>query len=143
MRRGLVIGLLVANATLSIGALAWLSWIAVEPRYWFPSAYAEKGERGDLGPRGPVGPEGPPGPVGPDAADAYARAAEELSTLAARVSDLEDAVASTDVAELESGLDDLNSTFQNLCDQIDLEYSYAEAGSGIEAVFEGLRNGCP
>jgi hypothetical protein len=36
--------LLIANAVLVLLTLGWLTWITLEPRYWFPAAYAEKGE---------------------------------------------------------------------------------------------------
>jgi len=38
--------------------IGWLTWITVEPRYWFPGAYAEQGPSGDKGPRGDSGPSG-------------------------------------------------------------------------------------
>jgi hypothetical protein len=66
----------------ALGAAGFATWFAVDPEYWFPGAYAEKGERGDPGPPGPPGPRGEPGPVGPSAS-------QSISDLEARVSDLE------------------------------------------------------
>jgi len=77
LRSRAVLVLLVINLAATLVAIGWLAWISSSPRYWFPGAYAAKGERGDLGPRGPRGPVGPPGPVGPDAASAI-----EISTAA-------------------------------------------------------------
>ena len=107
MRRSLV-ALLVVNALLSLTALGWLAWIIVEPRDWFPGAYAEKGPTGDPGPRGPIGPQGPPGPVGPDAEEAIAE-------IESRLDDLEGYVQDTDVADVESRVSDLESTVQSMC----------------------------
>ena len=53
MRRSILVS--AVGSVLALVALGWVTWIVVEPRYWLPTAYAEKGERGDVGRRGPIG----------------------------------------------------------------------------------------
>jgi hypothetical protein len=130
--RWLVTGLVVSLAT-ALTAIGLIVWIAVDPEYWFPGAYAPKGVQGDPGPRGPAGPQGPPGPVGPDAADAIDEASSRLDDLESRVSDLESRVddletgtgdqAASSVDDLSSRMDDVESTaddastkLANICD---------------------------
>lgn len=65
--------LVVGNVVVTLLVIAWGVSVAAAPTFWFPGAYAEKGEQGDQGPlgdRGPRGRRGPVGPAGPDVADA-------------------------------------------------------------------------
>jgi hypothetical protein len=108
-RRRVVTILLVLNLAAALTALGWLAWISASPRYWFPDAYAQKGDRGDPGPRGARGPAGPPGPVGPDAQSA-------IDDLDSRITDLEDSVGT-----LESDLTDLQDESGTSSLEIDVE----------------------
>jgi hypothetical protein len=97
--RWLVAGLVVSLAT-AFTAIGLIIWIAAEPEYWFPGAYAPKGIQGEQGPRGPAGPQGPPGPIGPDAATA-------VDDVSSRLDDLETGSgdqAATSVEDLSSRL---------------------------------------
>ena len=70
------------TALVAVLAIGWLAWIAADPEYWFPDAYAEQGPRGDEGPQGDRGPRGRAGPVGepgPGVEDAQATADEALA----------------------------------------------------------------
>jgi hypothetical protein len=52
----------VVNGVLALVALGWLAWIAADPQYWFPGAYAQKGDRvtpGRVAHKGPKVPLGP------------------------------------------------------------------------------------
>ena len=103
MKRALVASVAV-NAVLTVVLLAWMTWIVLEPRYWFADAYSAQGPSGDKGPRGEPGPTGPPGPVGPDAIEA-------VDSVGASVLSLSDDVenARSDVSELEGRVDELES----------------------------------
>jgi hypothetical protein len=106
----LVVALGVSLAT-ALTAIGLIVWIAVDPEYWFPGAYAPKGVQGDPGPRGPVGRPGPAGPVGPDAADA-------INEVSSRLDDLETGSgdqASSSVDDLSSTVDDLSSKLDDMC----------------------------
>jgi hypothetical protein len=46
---------LAATAAISLTAVGLIVWIAADPQYWFPGAYASKGEQDDVGLRGPQG----------------------------------------------------------------------------------------
>jgi hypothetical protein len=72
---------LALTAVVAPVAVGWLVWIASDPEYWFPSAYAEQGDKGPRGDPGPRGRPGPPGPVGP--------AGPSVDDLASRFDDLE------------------------------------------------------
>ena len=83
--------LLIGNVVVTLFLAGWLVWISADPQYWFPSAYAEKGEQGDEGPVGEQGPRGEQGPVGragPDAEDAL----DLANDLDSRMTDLEDQI---------------------------------------------------
>lgn len=136
MRR--LFALIVLNLLLSLFALGWLSWIVASPRYWFPSAYAEKGPTGDQGPRGPRGPSGLPGPVGPGAAAAVRTLRSDLEDMASRVGALE---ATTEEPEVQSQVDALEATLANLCDAIFL--NYADSNSATEDLLSDLVTACP
>ena len=56
MGRPVLVAALAASLLLNLAALGWVAWIVAEPAYWFPNAFAEKGEQGDQGPRGQPGP---------------------------------------------------------------------------------------
>jgi hypothetical protein len=136
VRRLLV--LTTINLVLGLLALGWLSWVVAVPRYWFPSAYAEKGPTGDQGPQGERGAMGPPGPVGPDAAAAVRALKSDLNDMASRVGALE---ATSEEPELHSQIDALEATLANLCDAIFL--SYAESNSATEGLLADLVTACP
>lgn len=104
------------NIALTLVALGWLAWIAADPTYWFPGAYAEKGERGEMGPRGPEGPEGPPGPVGPDAETAIADLQSSLDELDSRLGELE---AGEGTSELQSAIDEVRSTADDVTSKVE------------------------
>jgi hypothetical protein len=95
---------------LSVLAIGWTTWIVAEPRYWFPGAYAQKGERGDKGPRGPLGPPGPSGPVGPEAADVILDLEASISGVETRLeelaSDLDDLENHSGITQLESDVEE-------------------------------------
>lgn len=123
-RRRAVVALLVLNLAATLTALGWLALISASPRYWFPGAYAQKGDRGDPGPRGPRGVAGPPGPVGPDAQSAIDDLDSRLlvledsvDTLQSDLIDLQNesgfSTLETDVEETTARLDDVCSAFAN------------------------------
>jgi hypothetical protein len=136
MRR--LLALTTINLVLGFLALGWLSWVVAVPRYWFPSAYAEKGPTGDQGPQGPRGPSGLPGPVGPGAATAVRALRSDLDDMASRVGALE---ATSEEPELRSKIDALEATLANLCDAIFL--NYAESNSATEDLLGDLVTACP
>jgi hypothetical protein len=108
--RHLWIGLAL-SAALALIAIGCLAWIAVDPEYWFPGAYAEQGEkgpRGDPGPRGPAGRRGPEGPAGPGVDDVAARAEEVASTADEALAASEDAQSLA--GEAQSAAEDAQST---------------------------------
>lgn len=57
--------LIIGNVVLSSLLIIWGISVVAAPKFWFPGAYAEKGERGDKGPVGNEGPRGNKGPRGP------------------------------------------------------------------------------
>jgi hypothetical protein len=136
MRR--LTALTAISFVVALFALGWLAWVVAAPRYWFPSAYAEKGPPGDKGPTGERGPTGPMGPVGPDAADAVRRLASDLADMASRVGALE---ATSEQPELQSEIDELQATLANLCDAV--LRNYAEANSATEKLLGDLVTACP
>jgi hypothetical protein len=74
---------LAVSGGLALVSLGCVVWIAADPEYWFPGAYAEQGEkgpRGDAGHRGPIGRRGPEGPAGPGVDEVEARVEEVAST---------------------------------------------------------------
>lgn len=89
----------------ALSAASLATWFAVDPEYWFPGAYAAKGERGDPGPVGPPGPRGKPGPVGPSAA-------RSISGLEARLSEAEGELDS--IGELDSSFSDLETRIEEV-----------------------------
>ena len=93
-RRVLWIALAVSTA-LALFSICWLIWIAADPQYWFPGAYAPQGEKGPVGDPGPRGRRGRPGPEGPAGAgvDDVASRVEEVAATA------EDAASSADEAQ--------------------------------------------
>jgi hypothetical protein len=107
---------LAATAAVALTAIGLIVWIAAEPQYWFPGAYAQKGEQGDPGPRGPRGPAGSQGPVGDTAEGA-------IGDLDSRVSDLEDSIGTvqTHVSDLqdETGGSTLESDVQDATSKLD------------------------
>jgi hypothetical protein len=111
----LLIASLAVNLVLGLAAVGWVTWIVIAPKYWFPGAYAGKGERGDRGPRGPVGPLGPAGPVGPDAADAIYELEGTLDDLSVRLDDLE---AGSGTSELQYNIDSVDSKVEDICDAL-------------------------
>jgi outer membrane murein-binding lipoprotein Lpp len=139
--RWLVVGLVVSLAT-AITAIGLIVWIAADPEYWFPGAYAPKGVQGDPGPRGPAGPQGPPGPVGPDAADAIDEASSRLDDLESRVSDLESRVddVETRVDDLETGSgDQAASSVDDLSFRVDnVESTADDASSKLDDICSAL-----
>jgi hypothetical protein len=119
MRGRLFAAGLVVNALLCLTALGWLAWITFEPRYWFPDAFAEKGERGERGPRGEQGPRGaigPRGPVGPSVREAIEAVEADIGDLEGRIADLESAVG---VSELQSQVDELGSELEDVASIVD------------------------
>jgi hypothetical protein len=136
MRR--LVAFTALNLVLALFALGWLAWVVGAPRYWFPSAYAEKGPTGDQGPEGPRGPTGPAGPVGSSAAAAVRTLKSDLEDMSSRVGALE---ATSGEPELRSRLDELEATLANLCDAIFL--NYAEASPETEALLSDLVTACP
>lgn len=107
------------SLVLAIGCAGVLTWVLIDPQYWFPSAYAQKGEPGDRGSRGPVGPPGPAGPVGPSAGSAIDDLSSQVDDLSSQVDDissrLDDAETGTgDQASM--SLDDVATTVQSICD---------------------------
>lgn len=136
--RWLVAGLVVSLAT-AFTAIGLITWIAVDPEYWFPGAYAPKGVQGDPGPRGPVGPQGPPGPVGPDAATAVDEVSSRLDDLETGSGDQ----AASSVDDLSSRLDDLEtgsgdqaaSSVDDLSSKVD---AFCDAFAGYGGAFQDI-----
>jgi hypothetical protein len=131
-RRRALLVLLILNLAATLTALGWLAWISASPRYWFPDAYAQKGDRGDPGPRGPRGRIGPQGPLGDTAEGAVA-------DLDSRVTDLEDSVGTlqSDLDDLqnESGVSTLESDVQDATTKLD---DICTALSGYGGAFEDI-----
>lgn len=87
MSRG-ALALVLVTGVLSLVAIGWITWVVVQPTYWFAGAYAPKGETGDRGPVGPAGPAGPAGPVGPDAEEALLGVSSQVDDASAQLDDL-------------------------------------------------------
>jgi hypothetical protein len=123
---------LAATAAIALTAIGLIVWIAADPQYWFPGAYAAKGGRGDVGPRGPRGPVGPQGPVGDTAEGA-------IADLDSRVSDLEDSIGTlqTDLSDLqdETGGSTIESDVQDATSKLD---AICTALSGYSGALEDI-----
>jgi hypothetical protein len=132
-RRRAVLALIAFNLFASLVALGWLAWISASPRYWFPQAYAQKGDRGDQGPRGQQGPAGPPGPVGPDAQSAIDDLDVRLSDLEGSVetlqSDLSDLQDESGFSTLETDVQDTTTKLNDLCD------AFANYSGALEEIY--------
>jgi hypothetical protein len=124
--------LLAATTAVALTSVGLIVWIAADPQYWFPDAYAQQGDRGDPGPRGPRGLIGPQGPVGDTAEGAVA-------DLDSRVTDLEDSVGTvqSDLDDLqnESGISTLESDVQDATTKLD---DICTALSGYGGPFEDI-----
>ena len=125
MRGRLFAAALIVNALLSLTALGWLAWITAEPSYWFPDAFAEKGERGDRGPtgkRGPRGAVGPRGPAGPTVEEALEEVNSRISNLETDLVSLEAGISTSElqnqIDEIESSVQDVSDKMENLCSEL-------------------------
>jgi hypothetical protein len=124
-RRALTIALAVSLG-LNAVALGWLTWAVSVPSYWFPGAYAERGDEGPRGPRGPRGPAGPPGPVGPDAEDAVFTLESDIEELRGELADAQEQAetATSQLEELCSAISnayiDANSATEDMLFELDL-----------------------
>ena len=127
---------LLLTAVVAVTAIGLIVWMAADPQYWFPGAYAAKGERGDVGPRGR---QGPPGPPGPDAATAIDDLSSTVDDLSSRLDDLETGTGD----QAASSVDDLKTALTDLCDAISVDYRYAIPGSELESVLDDLNTACP
>jgi hypothetical protein len=114
---------LALTAVVAAVAVGWLVWIAADPEYWFPDAFAQEGPLGDQGARGergPRGPVGPPGEAGPGVDDVSSLADEALTgvqDLQSQTDDLSsriDNLEGVDVYDLDSRLSDLDSRLSDL-----------------------------
>jgi hypothetical protein len=130
----MLVAALAASLLLNLAALGWLAWVVAEPAYWFPDAFAEKGEKGDRGPpgqRGPRGAVGPPGPVGPSVEDV-------VSDLELRIEELESGASTTDLQaqmdEVASDLQDVVDRVENICSELLL--------SGVEPLNDVYYGAC-
>lgn len=95
-----MIGIVAVNVMLTLLISGWAVWVALDPQFWFPAAFAEQGEPGEQGPPGERGPEGPPGPFGPGVDDVAVQA-EDATGVADEAIGLADDLEGR-VAELES-----------------------------------------
>jgi hypothetical protein len=117
----------VANMALTLLIGGWAIWVAVDPQYWFPGAFAMQGSPGEQGPTGTRGPPGPPGPLGPGIddiavqAEEAASAAEEARGMAddldGRLAELE----SIDLYDLESRLSAAESRVDEACSTLSFD----------------------
>jgi hypothetical protein len=107
----------IASLIVALTSAGVLTWVLVDPHYWFPGAYAQKGARGNPGPRGPIGRRGPPGPVGPNAASAIDDLSSQVDDLSSRLDDAE--TGTGDQAAM--SLDDVANTVQGMCDGLLIE----------------------
>ena len=142
LRSRRALALIAVNAVLTLVAIGWLTWLSLEPRYWFPGAYAQEGPRGDEGPRGERGSPGPPGPVGPSADDEGLALEGQLTDLEGEITALESQLADTQ-SELEdavSSLDDAANTLSDLCDAIGT--NHISANSATEELLFDLDLAC-
>jgi hypothetical protein len=101
-----------ASLVIAIACAGVLTWVLIDPHYWFSGAYAQKGQTGNRGPRGPVGPPGPAGPVGPSAGSAIDDLSSQVDDLSSRLDDAE--TGTGDQASM--SLDDVATTVQSICD---------------------------
>ena len=127
--RYLTVGLVIA-AVVAGFALGGLVWIAADPEYWLPGAYAEEGPVGDQGPRGERGPRGPAGPegeAGPGVEDVSSVADEALAgmeDLQSQIDDLSsrvDNLEGVDVYDLDSRLSEVESDLSSVCNTLDFD----------------------
>ena len=88
--------LIIGNVVLSSLLIVWGISVVSAPKFWFPGAYAEKGERGDKGPEGDKGPKGNKGPRGPRGPG--------VNAFLSRIGDLE-----YQISDLDSRLDETES----------------------------------
>jgi hypothetical protein len=137
LRPGVLLAVAATSLVVATASVATLTWIVIDPQYWFPGAFAEQGEQGLRGVRGPKGPVGPPGPVGPDAEDAIASVAFDLEDLSASVTEVQDALEALEsdvfsgddrLDELEAGLEEVATRLQDICDEF---YYYTGAFEDI------------
>ena len=125
----------LAVALIGVGGLAW---VIADPQYWFPGAYAEKGDRGDRGPRGPRGLVGPPGPVGPDAEEAIFAIQGDLEDISSRLDELEGGTSAT---EIQNEIDALQSAIDDICSAIgNTTYTL---GTELEELIDSMYAACP
>ena len=96
--------LIIGNVVLSARLIIWGISVVSAPKFWFPGAYAEKGERGDQGPvgeEGPRGVRGPQGPAGPDVDEALSAVDDldsQVSSIEDQISDLQSSIEGTNSA---------------------------------------------
>jgi outer membrane murein-binding lipoprotein Lpp len=131
-----LLGVAAVSLIVALGAAGIAASMAVAPHFWFPGAFAERGEQGPIGPRGRQGPQGPEGPVGPDAEDAIASVSSDVDDVASSVDDLslrlddleigagDQAAASVDdlspsVDDVSSSVDDLDARVTDLEGRVD------------------------
>jgi len=128
--RRLLIAIVVANSVITLLIASWAVWVAVEPQYWFPGAFAQQGEPGEQGPvgePGPPGPAGPPGPGGPGVDDVAVQAedastaADEARALAEDVDGRLTEIESIDLYDVESRLSDTESRVEEACSTLSLD----------------------
>jgi hypothetical protein len=122
-RPGFLLATAVVSLLLATASVGLVAWIAIDPERWFPSAFAEQGEPGPPGPRGPVGPPGPPGPVGPDAEDLVSTLQSDVDDLASSLedtqSDLESLSDHAGFTQLESDLEEVEASAQEVTDKVE------------------------
>lgn len=109
--------LIVGNVVLSALLVIWGISVVAAPKFWFPGAYAEKGERGDKGPEGDEGPRGPRGPVGPAGPDV-----DEALNMSYELDD-RTVKLQRQVEDLETWLDSLSGTAYMTADAASLTCS--------------------
>jgi hypothetical protein len=124
LRPGVLLATAAVSLLLAITSVGLIAWMAVDPERWFPDAFAQQGVQGPPGPRGPVGPAGPPGPVGPDAEEAVASLQSDVDDLS---SSLESLSGHSGYTQLESDLEDVEASVQEVADKVEsicTEFSY-------------------
>jgi hypothetical protein len=55
MRLGVLLGIAATSLVVALASLGALAWVVAYPSYWFPEAFAERGERGPAGASGTAG----------------------------------------------------------------------------------------
>lgn len=92
----------VTAAVLSVVTLMLVTWIVVNPGFWFPGAYAERGPAGVKGPPGDKGPQGEAGP--PGSPEGVEELESEVDEVRSEVEDVRSGVedAEARVSDLES-----------------------------------------